>query len=142
MTMPGPPGTSSSAVCHSTGTPSGSSRCCLRLLQRRADLDQMHDDARRGNPATTLAARSASCIMRAAAGAELDDAHVFRRAHLPPDRRHPQPDHLAEHLADFGRGDEIAAGAERIAGDVIAVLRMRQAQPHIFGDRHRPGDAR
>ena len=28
----------------------------------------------------------------------------------------PQPDELAEHLADFRRGDKIARSAERIAG--------------------------
>ncbi len=37
----------------------------------------------------------------AASGPELDDAHVFRRAHLFPDGGHPQADNLAEHLADF-----------------------------------------
>jgi hypothetical protein len=26
----------------------------------------------------------------------------------------PQPDQLAEHLADLGRGDEVALGAERV----------------------------
>ena len=57
----------------------------------------------------------------AAAGTKFDQPHIFRRAHHLPDRGRPQPDQLAEHLADFRRGGEIAAGAERIARDVIAV---------------------
>ena len=76
----------------------------------------------------------------AAPGPELDEADVFRRAHLPPDRGQPQSDQLAEHLADLGRGDEIAVAAERIAVDVVAVLGVGQAQPHIVGNGHRPGN--
>src|SRR5207248_11499599 len=48
---------------------------------------------------------------------------------------------LAEHLAHFWRGDEIARRAERIARDVIAVLRMAQAKLHIAVDRDRPIDS-
>ena len=77
---------------------------------------------------------------RAASGPEFDDAHVLRRTHLFPDRGHPQPDHLAEHLADLGRGDEIAGGAERFVGEVISVFRMRETKPHVFGERHWSGD--
>ena len=43
-------------------------------------------------------------------------------------------DHLAEHLVTFGRGGEVAARAERIAGGVI----MRVAQRHTGLDRERP----
>ena len=58
-----------------------------------------------------------------------------------PNRSHPHADQLAEHLADLGRGDEVAAGADRIVGDVIAVLRMGQGEPHVIGKRHRSGDS-
>src|SRR3546814_3417033 len=46
----------------------------------------------------------------------------------------PDADHLAEHLADLGRGNEIARGAERVARRVI----MRVRGGHIVGDRRRP----
>ena len=45
----------------------------------------------------------------------------------------PKPsiaEQFAEHLADLGRGGEIALAAERIARHVVAVLGMRQAQLH------------
>ena len=133
----GPAGTSLSARARASARREAPA-CAAGLPQRRADLDQMQHD-RVAETAHTL--RRAQRVLHhgAAAGPELDDAQVFRRAHLLPDRRHPQPDHLAEHLADFRRGDEIAAGAERIAVGVIAVLAVGQAQRHVFGDRHRPG---
>ena len=136
----GPAGTSSSAECQCAGKPSGSSRCSCTF--RNVGLISTR--------CSTIAAQKARhrfCRAqrvdhhRSAPGAEFDQAHVFRRTHLLPDRRQPHADQFAEHLADLGRGDEIAAGADRVALDVIAVLRMGQAQPHVFGDRHRPGDA-
>ncbi len=51
----------------------------------------------------------------------------------------PQPEQFAEHLADLGRGDEVAARAERIARDVVAVVRMGQAHRHELPDRDRSG---
>ena len=138
--MHGPGGTSSIALCHRIGGVEPFEHALLHLLQRRTDLDQMHDQ-RVAKAGDDFRRPQRVVHQGAASGAELDDADIFRRAHLLPDRAHPQPDQLAEHLADLGRGDEIAAGAERIAIDVIAVLRMRQAQPHIFGNRHRSGDA-
>ncbi len=110
----------------------------LQLLQCRADLDQMQHD----RLAETLHhARRAQGVedQRPAPRSELDEADVFRCAHLPPHRGQPYSDQLAEHLADLGRGDEVAVAAQRIAVDVIAVLGVRQAQPHIVGDGHRPG---
>src|SRR3546814_4274742 len=43
-------------------------------------------------------------------------------------------DQLAEHLADFGRRDEVAAAAERIARGVIGL----DAGRHVALDRDRP----
>ena len=91
------------------------------------------------NSGTTFARAQRIEHHGAAAGTELDQAHVLRRAHQPPGRGRPQADQLAEHLADLGRGDEVAVGAERIAGDVVAVLRMGEAQRHVLRDRHRAG---
>ena len=83
----------------------------LQELQQRAHFDQMHDDG--GIKILDDLRRPQSIAHQGpASGPELDDAHVFRRAHLLPHRGHPQSDQLAEHLADLGRGDEIAAGAE------------------------------
>ena len=46
-------------------------------------------------------------------------------------------DHLAEDLADLGRGDEIAGTAEGLAGAVIAVFGVREAEREIIGDADR-----
>jgi hypothetical protein len=53
-------------------------------------------------------ARSASAIMVPRPGPSSISRSVRRRAHRLPHRRRPQPEQLAEHLADFGRGGEIA----------------------------------
>ena len=115
-------------------------RLPLALLQRRADLDQMHHD-RRAEGRHDLRGAQRVEHHGAAAGAKLDQAHILRRAHLPPDRGGPQPDQLAEHLADLGRGDEVAVGAERVARHVVAVVGMGEAQRHELPDRHRAGAA-
>src|SRR5262249_12652795 len=47
---------------------------------------------------------------------------------------------LGEHLADLGRGGEVAGGAERIVGRIVAVLGMTEAELHVLRDRHRSGD--
>ena len=111
----------------------------LLLFQSRADLDEMQDDR---SLKIFDDFRGPECVdhQRAMPRAKLDNAHVFRRAHLLPDRSHPQADQLAEHLADLRRGDEVAAGADRVVGDVIAVLRMGESEPHIIGKRHWSGD--
>src|SRR6202022_213595 len=41
--------------------------------------------------------------------------------------------------AYFGGGGEIALAPQRVAGDIIAVFGMREAQFHITPDRHRSG---
>jgi len=73
----------------------------------------------------------------AAAGAEFDQPQHRRRPDCLPYRSRPQTEQFAEHLADLGRGGEIALAAERIARHVIAVLGMHQAQLHVSPDRHR-----
>ena len=80
----------------------------------------------------------------AAAGAKLDQQDRVGRALIAPDLGAPQADQFAEHLADFGRGDEVAARAERIAVHVVAMARVGQGFGHEVGDGDRPkaGDAR
>ena len=113
-------------------------RLLLPLLQRRADLDQMQHD--RGAERRHHLRRAQRVEHHgAAAGAELDQPHILRLSHPVPGRRRPQAEQLAEHLADLGRGDEIAAAAERIARRVVAVHRMAEAQLHVLPHRHRPG---
>ena len=75
---------------------------------------------------------------RAAAGAELDEVQPLRAAHRGPDRGHPGADELAEHLARLGRGGEIAAGAEGIAGEIVAEGGVAEAQGHVAVDADRP----
>ena len=61
---------------------------------------------------------------RAAPRAEFDVMDGLGPPGADPDVGQPQPDQLAEHLADLGRGDEIARRAERIAAVVIAGVRL------------------
>jgi len=72
---------------------------------------------------------------------ELDQAEGGGGARHHPGLRQPEADELAEHLADLGRGDEVAGRAERVAGDVVAVARVSQAERHVVGDADRPGGA-
>ena len=51
---------------------------------------------------------------RAAAGAEFEQGEGLGAAHLLPEIDEEEADQLAEHLADFGRGDEVAGRAQRI----------------------------
>ena len=99
----------------------------LQLFQRRAYFHEMqYDRFAKALDHTGGAHRIEQ--QRAAAGAELDDAHVLGRAHLPPHRRHPQSDQLAEHLADLGRGDEIPGGPTIVvANEFIDALPVHQA---------------
>jgi hypothetical protein len=54
-----------------------------------------------------------------------------------PGLRQPQAQHLAEHLADLRRGDEIPAFAERVAGGVVAGLGIVQRHRHVLRHRDR-----
>ncbi len=75
---------------------------------------------------------------RSAARPELDQLHGRRRSHLPPHPRRPQSEQFAEHLADLRRSDEIAGAPERIAGHVVAMLGVSEAERHVARDRDRP----
>ena len=113
-------------------------RRALFFAQHRIDLHHVDGERlikRRQHP------QRAKCVRHhgAAAGAEFDQPQQGRLADRAPHRGRPQAEQLAEHLADFRRGGEIALAPERIARDVIAVLRMQQAQLHVTPDRHRAG---
>jgi hypothetical protein len=75
---------------------------------------------------------------RAATGTELDQAYVFRCAHLFPHGSNPQADQFTEHLAYFRRGYEIAPRAKRIMSGVVAVCGIGETQSHVFCNRHWP----
>ncbi len=74
----------------------------------------------------------------AAAGAELGEDHGIGAPDPLPHQRAPQPDQLAEDLADLGCGDEIPAGADRPPGRVIAELWIVERDCHIGCDGQRP----
>jgi hypothetical protein len=113
-------------------------RCLLFLAQYRIDLDEVDTERliqRRQHPERAQRVPHHG----AAAGSEFDQPQHRRRTDRLPDRGGPQTEQFTEHLADFGRGGEIALASQRIARHVIAVLRMHQAQFHVAPDRHRPG---
>ena len=105
-------------------------RRSLDRAQGLGSLDQMH---LRAQP---LAGHRTQRILRQRPPArpELDIERVFRAPRPGPDIRQPQTRHFAEHLADLGRGGEIAGRAKRIARGVIAGV----AFAHVTGDGHRP----
>ena len=82
----------------------------LRLRRAQAPGSPRPDAAaaRGGNPGTAAARAQHIGHQRAAAGPQLDQEHRVGRAHPLPQIGAPQPDQLAENLADLGRGDEIA----------------------------------
>ena len=108
----------------------------LPFAQHRVDLDEM--DVQRLEQRRQYANRAQRIRHHgAAAGAEFDQPQHRRRADRLPHRRRPQPEQFAEHLAHLGRRSEIALAPQGIARDVVAVLRMQQAQLHVAPDRHR-----
>ncbi len=106
----GPPGSSDELVVPGDRERRPGQRCACCCAQRPgwSRPDERCSAARKAG-AARVAARSSIGHQRAAAGPELDQAKPVRRAHLRPRLDAPQPDQLAEHLADLGRGDEIAA---------------------------------
>ena len=80
------------------------------------------------NSGSACAARSASAISVPRPGPSSTRCTSRGRSHLLPHRRGPRADQLAEHLAHFRRGDEIAGRAERVARHVIAVPRMARGK--------------
>ncbi len=108
VVVPGDGATGSAACCRSRRCAEASTRCtCIAACEAR--------HVRRG--AQHIGHQGA------AAGPELGQREGRRRALIQPGLRQAQPDQLAEHLADLGRGGEIAGSAEGIAGGVIAVAR-------------------
>ena len=109
----------------------------LLIAQYRARFDQIeaHRAAKfgqGGGRAQQIAGE------HAAPRPELGDDHRIGPADLFPDDGAPQPDQLAEDLADLGRGDEIAGAAERLSGRVIAEFRIVQRDRHVGRQGQRP----
>ena len=109
----------------------------LKVPQRSAGLDQ---DQVAGFEEAGDQAGGAQGVAHqgSVAGADLDQAEPFGRAQPVPGLDRPQADQFAEHLADQGRGDEVAAFPQSRARGVIAALGIMQAAGDIVGDRHRP----
>ena len=110
----------------------------LQAAQARAGLDQMQAQAR----AKSRHLRRRPQDIRhqgAAAGPELDQQAGVGPAEVRPGPGEPEPHELAEHLADLGRGDEVAGGAERIVPGVVAERRMGQRERHEARGRDRAG---
>jgi hypothetical protein len=97
-------------------------------------------DAPAGRRGTRHAPRRAQDVghQRAPARPELGQGEGRGRALVEPGLREAEADQLAEHLADLGRGGEVAARAQRIAGGVVAVDGMGQAFRHVVGHGERP----
>ncbi len=76
---------------------------------------------------------------RAAPRAELCKDETVGRTLIEPRFRQRQANQLAKHLADLGRGGEIARRAEGIARGIIAVLGVHQGLGHIIGNGDRSG---
>ena len=103
----------------------------LRRAQHRRGFDKMHLRGKakaRGH----LQAIARQC---AAPGAQLHIEHRFGLTAAHPDVGQPHADHLAEHLADLRRGDEVSGTAQRIAARVIAGIGLA----HILREGDRPG---
>ncbi len=103
----------------------------LDRAQRRRGLDEMH--LRREFVARSGCQRISR--KRPATRPQLDIVDALAAAHAHPQIGEPQADQLAEHLADFGRGDEIALIAERIAAGIVA----RVAFGDVVGKADRAG---
>ncbi len=133
----GPSGTSSRRACQVGSKSASAVRCkaCSRGLMStrwRSSAAWKPGDAARG----------AQCIghQRAAAGPQLDEAHRLRPAHRQPALGEPGAQKLAEHLGDFRRRREVAGGAHRQGGAVVAEAGMAERLGHEVGDRDRAGE--
>ena len=123
----GPPGTSASIACHAGGVAAVASVSRCRARNTGLVSTRCKRAAATNSGAIRRHVRPASAAERAASGAEFHQPNRVRRTHRPPDLDAPRADQLAEHLADLRRGGEVAGGAERIAGRVVAVFRMSSA---------------
>ena len=73
----------------------------------------------------------------AAAGPQLCQDYRIRPADPLPQLGAPQPDQLAENLADLGRGREIALRSDRAAPRVVPAFGIVQRHCHVGGNRQR-----
>ena len=108
----------------------------LQLAQMLAGLDQVQAQA--GAERRYLGGGAQQVRhQRAAARPELHQQARIGLAEIRPCAGEPQSDQLAERLADLGRGDEVAAGAERIVPRIVAERRMAERQRHEARGRDR-----
>jgi len=77
----------------------------------------------------------------APAGPRLGQPHPRGPAQRLPRRDAPHPDQLAKGLADLGRRGEVARAPKGVAPHVVAVLRVREREAHVLGDRERAAEA-
>ena len=102
----------------------------LQLAQHRAGFDEMDlaCETRRAHHAQRIGGQ------RAAARPELGIDRVLGRPGARPAIGQRRADHFAEHLADFRRGGEIAARAQRIARRIIiSVARFHDTLRRVIG---------
>ena len=108
----------------------------MRLAQAWARLDQRDGDAvAQSGHAAEHAQRVGH--QRAAPGPKLGD-DCRRPAHGLPNGRRPDANQFAEHLADLGRGDEVAVFADWLPRWVIAGADVGEAGLHIVMHADRP----
>ena len=112
-------------------------RLALHVAQGRRGLDQM-DFGGLDHPRHRRHRAQHIGHQRAAPGPRLGQDEPRGPPLIEPDLREAKPQHLAEHLRDFRRGDEIARRPERVARRVIAMLGMQQALGHEMIEPHRP----
>ena len=123
----GPSGIVSGRSCQTASKP------CARWRERSAgDVSTRCTSGR--NAGSSRAARSASAISTPAPRPELDHPDIRRPSEPFPGIDAPEPDDLAEHLADLGRRDEVAAAPERVAAGIVGGV----VQRHELGQRDRP----
>ncbi len=115
-----------------------SARFWISVRRGLASISAMSIRSRKPGSSRTKGAQHVG-HQRAATGADLGQRGRQRRPCRAPGLVDPDRDELAEHLAHLGRGDEVAPGAEGLAGRVVAVRRVEQAGGHVVGNGDRPG---
>ena len=98
--------------------------------QNNAHLHQMNGGGTRKLRGT---ARDAKDVRHqsSATGTKLDKPEGRGATRKAPNLDQPGADDLAEHLADLGRGGEIAGDTEGIPRHVVAVGRVAEAVGHV-----------
>ena len=112
---------------------------CRRLLPSKRGA-RLHEVDLGGGQKVGVEARRAQRVRHqgAAPGAELGEAHRPRPAHCAPAVEAPEADQFPEHLADLGRGGEIARRAQGVRARVIAMLGVAEGLGHVAGHSDRP----